>query len=102
MLARAAKVGLVVGVVLVAAAAFSLFTRTSPTPTCDGRQMSATDKCITHYADGHTVTQDYAQAKGHDDSGLTWVLLIGGVTLGGASLAGWQLRRGGYRLGEAA
>lgn len=99
MLVKAAKVGLVLGVVLTAVAAYSMYRGSSTTPTCDGRQMSATDKCITHYADGHTVTQTYTQAK-HYDAGLAWVLLIAGVAVGGASAAGWQRRRG-YRLGQA-
>lgn len=99
MLVRATKVGLVVGVLLVIAAVYALYKGSSTAPTCDGRQMSASDRCITHYADGHTVTQDYTQAK-HYDAGLAWVLLIGGVAVAAASATGWQRRRG-YRLGEA-
>lgn len=98
MWVRAAKLGLAVGVVLVAAAAYAIYKGSNNAPTCDGRQMSATDKCITHYADGHTLTQNYTQAK-HDDGALAWVLLIAGVTVGAASAAGWQRRRG-YRLRE--
>ncbi|MEY9932917.1 hypothetical protein ABH926_007568 [Catenulispora sp. GP43] len=98
MLVRATKVGLVIGVVLVVVAAFSMYKGSSTAPTCDGRQMSATDRCITHYADGHTVTEDYTQAK-HYDAGLAWVLLIAGLAVGAASAAGWQQRRRGYRLG---
>jgi len=101
MLARATKVGLVVGVVLVIVAAYSMYKGSNTTPTCDGRQMAATDKCITHYADGRTVTEDYAQAKHYDDAGLAWVLLIGGVAIGTASAAGWQRRRG-FRVGAVA
>ena len=100
MLVRAAKVGLAVGAVLVILAAYSMYKGSSTAPICDGRQMSATDKCITHYADGHTVTQDYSQAK-HYDAGLAWVLLIAGLAVGTASATGWRQRRRGYRLGEA-
>jgi hypothetical protein len=99
MLARIAKVGLAVGVLLVIVAAYSMYKGSNTTPTCDGQQMSATDRCITHYADGHTVTEDYAQAK-HYDATLSWVLLVGGLAVGAAPAAGWQRRRG-YRLGEA-
>lgn len=99
MLVKAAKVGLALGVVLVIVAAYSLYKGSSTAPTCDGRQMSATDKCITHYADGHTVTQDYTQAK-HYDNGLAWVLLIAGIAVAATSATGWQRRRG-YRLREA-
>jgi hypothetical protein len=88
MLARAAKVGLIIGVLLAGMAVYALSQGSSAAPTCDGRQMSAMDKCITHYADGHTVTKTYAQAKGQSGATLGWVLLIGGVAVGGASLYG--------------
>ena len=99
MLARATKVGVIIGVLLVIVAAYAMYQGSNTTPTCDGQRMTATDKCITHFADGHTVTQDYAQAR-HYDATVPWVLLIGGLAVGAASAAGWQRRRG-FRLSEA-
>ena len=92
---RAAQVGLIIGVMVLAAGIWLIVNPGDPhaAPKCDGQPMVQTDTCIEHFSDGSVQRRDYASMQGHRNTAVPPLMVIIGVALAGTSAAVWRRKR---------